>query len=88
MEKKPDEMKERLDDLTDIIKKIYLPLMEGRADQRLQMDGFVRKVSNSMEQAYGNITIVVPELPDRDTEELCNDKALMADLIQTVEGWT
>lgn len=37
-----------------------------------------------MEQAYGNITIVVPELPDRDTEELCNDKALMADLIQTV----
>lgn len=32
MEKKPDEMKERLDDLTDIIKKIYLPLMEGRAD--------------------------------------------------------
>lgn len=39
MEKKDDEMKEMLGDLTDIIKKVYLPLMDQtRADQRLQMD--------------------------------------------------
>jgi hypothetical protein len=30
MEKKDDEMKERCDDLTDIIKKVYLPLMQNR----------------------------------------------------------
>jgi hypothetical protein len=70
MENKDDEMKERLDDLTDIIKKVYLPLMQKRQDQRLQMDQFVRNVYNSMEQAYGNITIVVPDLPDKSNEEL------------------
>ena len=64
MDKKEDEMKERLDDLTEIIKKVYLPLMQNRQDQRLHMDQFVRNVYNSMEQAYGNITIVVPNLPD------------------------
>jgi hypothetical protein len=85
MENKDDEMKERLDDLTDIIKKVYLPLMQKRQDQRLQMDQFVRNVYNSMEQAYGNITIVVPDLPDKSNEELQQDSGLVEELISTVE---
>lgn len=88
MDKKEDEMKVMLDDLTDIIKKVYLPLMDSRPDQRLHMDQFVRGVYNSMEQAYGNITIEVPELPDKSNEELQNDKVLIAKLINTVEQWT
>lgn len=77
-------MKDRLDDLTDIIKKVYLPLMQNRQDQRLQMDQFVRNVHNSMEQAYGNITIDVPPLPDKSEAELQNDPALIEELISTV----
>lgn len=88
MDKKEDEMKDRLDDLTDIIKKVYLPLMQNRQDQRLQMDQFVRNVNNSMEQAYGNITIVVPDLPDKSDAELQNDPGLIDELISTVENWT
>jgi len=88
MEKKEDEMKVMLDDLTDIIKKVYLPLMDSRPDQRLHMDQFVRGVYNSMEQAYGNITIEVPELPDKSNEELQNDKVLIAKLINTVVSLT
>lgn len=88
MDKKEDEMKERLDDLTDIIKKVYLPLMQNRPDQRLHMDQFVRNVYNSMEQAYGNITIVVPNLPDKSNAELQQDDAFIDDLIATVEQWT
>jgi hypothetical protein len=88
MDKKEDEMKERLDDLTDIIKKVYLPLMQNRPDQRLHMDQFVRNVYNSMEQAYGNITIVVPNLPDKSNAELQQDEAFIEDLIATVEQWT
>lgn len=84
MDKKEDEMKERLDDLTDIIKKVYLPLMQNRPDQRLHMDQFVRNVYNSMEQAYGNITIVVPNLPDKSNAELQQDEAFIEDLIHTV----
>ena len=38
-----------------------------------------------MQQAYGNITIQVPELPeDESTEALCGNKALIAELITTI----
>ena len=82
---KQDEMKEKLEDLTEMMKKVYLPLMEGKPDQRIQMEKFVKGVSLSMQQAYGNITIKVPELPDgQSTEQLCNDPKLIQELINTV----
>ena len=78
-------MKEKLEDLTEMMKKVYLPLMEGKPDQRIQMEKFVKGVSLSMQQAYGNITIKVPELPDgQSTEQLCNDPKLIQELINTV----
>jgi dynein heavy chain len=53
------------------------------------MEKFVRQVKISMQQAYGNITIQVPELPENEsTEALCNDKALISELINTIEQWT
>jgi hypothetical protein len=58
-------MKDRLDELTDMIRKVYLPLMEGKPDSRLQMEKFVKQVFISLQQAYGNITIRIPELPDK-----------------------
>ena len=61
---KEDEMKDRLDELTDMINRVYLPLTEGKPDQRLHMDKFVRQVKISLQQAYGNITIQVPDLPE------------------------
>lgn len=51
----------------------------------MHMDKFVRDVGNSMEQAYGNITIVVPNLPDKSNAELQQDDAFIEDLISTVE---
>ena len=82
---KEDEMKDRLDELTDLINRVYLPLTEGKPDQRLNMEKFVRQVKISMQQAYGNITIQVPELPENEsTEALCNDKALISELINTI----
>lgn len=81
-----DEMKERLDELTSMINQVYLPFFpaDSKPDQRLQMEKFVRQVKMSMQQAYGNITIQVPELPDKSTEELCNDRALIETLIETI----
>jgi hypothetical protein len=35
MDHKEDEIKEKLDDLTTMIGKIYLPLMSKQADQRI-----------------------------------------------------
>jgi len=63
-------MKERLDELTNMINRVYLPFFptDSKPDQRLQMEKFVRQVKMSMQQAYGNITIQVPELPDQSIE--------------------
>ena len=80
-----DDTKERLNTLTSIIKQVYLPLMNERLDSKIIMDKFVKQVSISMQQAYGNITINVPELPENaSTEELCKDKDLIDSLINTV----
>jgi hypothetical protein len=73
-----DETEERLKTLTQMINKVYLPLMQGRLDSRTTMDKFVKQVGISMQQAYGNITINVPDVPENlSTEQLCGDKALM-----------
>ena len=81
---KDDDIKDKLNELTDIIKMVYLPLMDGKPDTRLQMEKFVKQVGISLQQAYGNITIQVPELPDAKEEEICNNKDLVEELINTV----
>jgi hypothetical protein len=58
--------------------------MDSKPDTRLQMEKFVKQVGISMQQAYGNVTIQVPELPDLKEEEICNNKDLIEDLINTL----
>ena len=85
MDNKDDHMKDMLDGLTDMINKAYLPLMQDKPDTRMQMEKFVKQVQTSMQQAYGNITIRVPDLDEKaSTEELCGNKQLVDDLIVTV----
>ena len=80
-----DDTKVRLIGLTNIIDKVYLPLMEGRQETRISMEKFVRTVRISMQQAYGNITIKVPDLPENaSTEQLCNNKEIIDELTATV----
>jgi len=80
-----DDTKVRLIGLTNIIDKVYLPLMEGRQETRISMEKFVRTVRISMQQAYGNITIKVPDLPENaSTEQLCNNKEIIEELTATV----
>lgn len=53
------------------------------------MDKFVRNVGISMQQAYGNITIKVPQIDDSlRIEVICKDKPLMDELANAVEQWT
>lgn len=60
--------------------------MESKQDSKLQMEKFVKSVKTSMQQAYGNITIEVPELPDvENADELLADKALINKLMNTVD---
>ena len=54
-----------------------MPFMQQRADQqsdiKMQMDKFIRQIQTSLQQAYGNVTIDTPEVPDKPPDELCNN---------------
>jgi len=61
--KASNDTKKRLNGLSQMIQRVYLPLMESKTEQKLFMDKFVRQISISIQQAYGNVTIKVPNIP-------------------------
>lgn len=59
--------------------------MSDRLDSRIIMDKFVKQVNISMQQAYGNITISVPEISESmSTEQICNNGRLIEELIVSI----
>jgi len=49
MDSKEDIIKDHLDDLTKMIGKIYLPLMDKQPDQRIQMEKFIKNIQLSVQ---------------------------------------
>jgi len=71
-----------------MIRHVYLPLFEGKNESKMAMDKFVKSVKTSMQQAYGNITIDVPDVPDWSIEQICNDHRIISKLMVTIDKWT
>ena len=46
---KDDDIKNRLNELTDIVRMVYLPLMDTKPDTRLQLEKFVKQVGISLQ---------------------------------------
>jgi hypothetical protein len=52
------------------------------------MNRFCGNISTSLQQAYGNVTLEVPEIPaDMDTAEVVNNTELMNKLDEAVGTW-
>lgn len=88
--KDTDETRERLEVLSDMIRYVYLPLMQdkNKTDSKTAMERFVKSVKTSIQQAYGNITIEVPELPDgMQTEKICRDDRIISVLMTTIVSY-
>jgi len=80
-----DETYQRLTGLSAMIQQVYLPLMESRTETRLHMEKFVRQISISLQQAYGNVTIKVPYVPPNLTdEEICRNRSLIEEYQNTI----
>jgi hypothetical protein len=63
--------------------------MESKTEQKLFMDKFVRQISISIQQAYGNVTIKVPNIPANiQAEDIQNDEALIKEFSSSIEDWT
>lgn len=61
---KVGESEKRLLGLHMLIKEIYMPALETKAEIKLHMKKFIDNIKTSINQAYGNVTITVPEIPE------------------------
>ena len=95
--KKTTESEWRLKGLRNMIKEVYMSALEQKAssDEKSErneivhhMNKFCGNISTSLQQAYGNVTLQIPEIPaDLEPEAMINNHALMKELDSAVEDW-
>jgi hypothetical protein len=56
------DMKMKMNALSLILKDVYIPLMESKTEIKHHMTRFNSQIQTSVNQAYGQITINVPEI--------------------------
>ena len=68
---------------------VYLQLLsKQKSDTKHYMEKFVRQISTSLVQAYGSVTISIPEVPNMAKEELVKNHNVIERLTGAVEQWT
>jgi len=77
-------MLRKIDTLQKIITNVYLPWMEDRAETRLHLEKFVKQISNTKQQAYGTVTIEMPEIPNVSKEEMSKRPDVLNTIQKTV----
>jgi hypothetical protein len=84
---KEDESQTRLKDIQMIIKEVYLPTLEAKPDIKHNISKFSNQINTALQQAYGNVTIIVPKITGS-IEEAQRNRALIEQLQQAVSDWT
>ena len=99
--KKTTESEWRLKGLRNMIKEVYMGALEQKAtgDEKSErneivhfMNKFCGNISTSLQQAYGNVTLEIPDIPqDIDEKDVVNNHALMKELdsavVSTPQNW-
>jgi hypothetical protein len=68
-----------------MLKEVYIPAMESKKEITHHMSKFIQHINTSVLQAYGNVTIMVPEIPAGMTdEEVSRNTSLMNKLQEAV----
>jgi hypothetical protein len=86
MEKKDESLK-RLNVLSKILKNVYLPWMEKKTETKLHLEKFVKQISNTKQQAYGNVTIDIPEIPKISKDDMSKNPKLLNLIQKTVVSY-
>jgi hypothetical protein len=72
------ETETRLTGLALMLKEVYIPAMETKKEITHHMGKFIGHIQTSVLQAYGNVTITVPEIPSQlSDEEVGRNQQLM-----------
>jgi len=78
---KNKESETRLLGLALMIKEVYIPAMETKKEITHHMGKFMGHIQTSVLQAYGNVSITVPEIPNSMTdEEVYRNRKLVGEL--------
>jgi len=95
--KKTTESEWRLKGLRNMIKEVYMGALEQKAsgDEKSErneivhnMNKFCGNIQTSLQQAYGNVTLQIPDIPlDMDETEVVHNPSLMKELDSAVEDW-
>lgn len=81
---KEDETLIKLKTLQKLLSHVYLPFLEDKQEIRLHIEKFVKQISNTRQQAYGTVTIEIPDIPNISKEEMSKDQKLLNLLQKTV----
>ena len=81
---KEDETLNKLKSLQKLLSHVYLPFLEDRQEIRMHIEKFMKQISNTKQQAYGTVTIEIPEIPNISKEEMSKDQKLLNLLQKTV----
>jgi hypothetical protein len=84
---KEDQMLRKIESLQRIIVNVYLPWMEDKAETRLHLEKFVKQISNTKQQAYGTVTIEMPEIGNYSKEEMMKKPEVLNTIQKTVVGF-
>jgi len=81
---KEDQMLRKIDSLQKIITNVYLPWMEDKPETRLHLEKFVKQISNTKQQAYGTVTIEMPDIDTTNKEDLMKKPDVLNTIQNTV----
>jgi len=78
----------RLKGLQLMIQQVYIPALESKSEIKHHMNKFSSQISTSLQQAYGNVTINVPEIPPEMSDEMVGrDPRILDQLTKAVTEW-
>lgn len=79
------ETETRLTGLALMLKEVYIPAMETKKEITHHMTKFIQHINTSVLQAYGTVTISVPEIPaNMPDDEVARNPVLMQKLQEAV----
>ena len=70
------ESQDRLRDLQTVIKEVFLPTLESKSEIKHNILKFTNQINNALTQAYGNVTIYVPQIAASDEQVAHNPNML------------
>jgi len=76
------ETETRLNGLALMLKEVYIPAMESKKEITHHMGKFIGHIQTSVLQAYGNVTITVPEIPANMSDEEVGRNSKLMDKLQ------